>query len=90
MKPKKSIKSRYAVKNINPQYFVSVDVSNTGRTNEGGVEGGVEDGVVFMHYIMGNTGTISYDAFSWEETTEEKAERIREERNEKIKRIFGD
>ena len=71
MKPIKSIMSRYAIKNVNTKYFGSIDVANSGGTNEGGI--------VFMPYVMANTGTIISDGWSFDETTEQKAERIREE-----------
>ena len=76
MNPRKSILSRYSAKNINTQYYGSIDVAS-GTTNEN---------IVFMPYVMSQSIPIIDDWFV--ETTEEKAERIREERKEKLKRIF--
>jgi len=84
----KSIMSRYGVKNVNPQYFGSIDVATSGDSSSVQVCKKVGDtGYIYAPYIMAPTITKIDD---WFETTEEKAERIREERKKKMDRIFKD
>lgn len=75
----KSIKSRYSKKIINNNYFGNVNISgNTYNTHT------TKDGYIYAPYIMISTGTI----ISEYETSEQKAERIKEERRKKLERIF--
>ncbi len=90
-KPRKSIVSRYSTTKVNSNYYGSVDIASGNATQDDVQVVGVkesEPGYIWVPYIPVSTTSIIMDG--WEETVEEKAERIREERKKKLDRIFKD
>lgn len=83
LQPRKSISSRYANKIVNPKYYCTINVTS-GQTT---VSGSGSTGLIYLPYVM-KSGTPIIEGF--DETLEEKAERIREERYKKLERIFKD
>jgi hypothetical protein len=91
MQPRKSITSRYSITKVNSNYYGSVDIVSGNTTQDDVQVVGVkkmEPGYIWVPYIIPVSTSIIMDG--WEETIEEKAERIREERKKKLDRIFKD
>lgn len=89
MNPKLSVASRYSLQNINPNFYSSITIES-GETFLNPVLGTKnlnEQGLVFAPYIM-NTGLTYTSIYGLEETSQERAERKREERRKKLERVF--
>lgn len=88
MNPKKSMVSRYSVQPVNSQYFGPITISHdpasgiTIATKKLG-----DQGYIYAPYVSIQTPPIVWMSDPIE-TQEQKAKRIRETRNKKLKRIF--
>jgi len=77
----KTVKSRYSITTISPNFYSNLSLS--GNTNDiiSGSTGLLEQGYIFVPYIMATTTSIIT------ESRERKINRLREERVEKLKKL---
>ena len=75
MNPIKSIASRYATKTISPNFYSTINVS--GSTLIGTKGSGTTSGYIYVPYVIVNN------------IEEYKREKLRAERKEKLKKIYG-
>jgi len=78
----KTVKSRYSVSKISPNCYSNISVSANTNSVVSGSTGSLEQGYIFVPYIMMST-TIS-DLI---ESRENKIARLKEERIEKLNKL---
>lgn len=78
-----SVKSRYSISTISPNNYGTLSVSGNTNNNVilGNKTGSLEQGYVFVPYIMSTTSTVIVESREWQ------IKRLREQRINKLNKL---